>query len=72
MPAVDVKKKEGESSSALFFRFSKRVKRSGVLKEANKRRFLGRPTSKRQRKLSAIHRDQKKTELARARKLGIA
>lgn len=68
---IEVTKKDKESSSALFFRFSKRIKRSGVLKEAKKRRFKGRAVSKRQRKLSALHRSAKKSEMGRLRKLGL-
>lgn len=69
---IEVKKKEGESSSAVIFRFSKRIKRSGVLKEANKRRFHTRTENKRSRRLSAIHRSGKKLEHARAKKFGTA
>ena len=68
---IEVKKKEGESSNAMLFRFTRRIKRSGVLKESNKRRFRGRTTSKRSRRISALHRGQKKAEIARAKKLGV-
>lgn len=68
---VEVRKKEKENSNALFFRFSKRIKRSGILKEAKKRRFKTRAVSRRQRKLSALHRDAKKAEHNRMRKLGL-
>lgn len=71
MGAIEVRKKEKESTSALFFRFSKRVKRSGVLKESKKRRFRARPVSRRQRRLSALHREGKRSELGRLRKLGL-
>lgn len=69
---IETKRKEGESSSALMFRFTKRVKRSGVLKEANRRRFLTRLSNKRQRRESAVHRNKKHIEHARNKKLGIA
>lgn len=68
---VEVRKKEGESSAALLFRFSKKVKRSGVLKEAKKRRFHKRAVSRRQRRLSAGHREEKKAEIERLKKLGL-
>ena len=68
---IEVKKKEGESANAMMFRFTRRIKRSGVLKEANKRRFRGRATSKRSRRVSALHRNTKKLEIARAKKLGV-
>jgi len=69
---IEVQKKEGESGAALLFRFSKKVKRSGVLKESKKRRFYKRVVNRRKRRLSAQHRDTKKVELDRLRRLGIA
>lgn len=69
---VKVTKKEGESASALMFRFSKKIKQSGVLKEAKKRRFKERVKNKRKVRLSAIHRDTKKKEMVRLRKMGMA
>ncbi len=69
---VKVVKREGESGSALMFRFSKRIKQSGVFKEVKKRRFKSRPINKRKRRLSALHRDKKKIEVDRLKKLGLA
>lgn len=69
---VDTKKREGETPSALLFRFSRRVKRSGVLKEANKRRFYSRPGNRAKRKISALHRGRRRQEMARARQLGVS
>lgn len=68
---IEVKKKEGESANALFFRFTRRVKRSGVLREKNKRRFAARATNKTTRRRSAVHRSRKMTEVMRAKKLGL-
>ncbi|MBI4087541.1 MAG: hypothetical protein HY434_01800 [Candidatus Liptonbacteria bacterium] len=69
---IEAKRKQGESSSALLFNFSKRVKRSGVLREARARSFYHRKTSRLKRRLSAIHRSAKKKEMERAKMLGIA
>ena len=69
---IEARKKQGESASALLFNFSKKVKRSGVLKEARKRRFHSRSTSRLKRRLSAIHRDDKKKKLERDKRFGIA
>ncbi len=69
---IAVNKRENESTTALLFRFTRRVKRSGVLKEANKRRFTRRGTPRVARKASAIYRAGKKVEVARAKKLGLA
>lgn len=68
---MEVKKRENESSTALLFRFTRRVKRSGVLKEANKRRFTHRATPRRARRASAIYRATKQVEVARSKKLGL-
>lgn len=69
---IDVKKKEGESPNALLFRFTRRVKRSGILKEKNKRRFTVREPNKTARRISAIHRSSKRAQVVRAKKLGLA
>lgn len=69
--AIEVRKKEGESASGLMYRFTKKVQQSGVLKEAKKRRFHKRGMSGLKRKLSAIHRDAKKKEMERMKKLGL-
>ncbi|MBI3589458.1 MAG: 30S ribosomal protein S21 [Candidatus Liptonbacteria bacterium] len=69
---VKVLKKEGESASALLFRFSKKIKQSGVLREAKRRRFRQRPLNKRKRLVSALHREKKKSEIERLKKLGLA
>ncbi|MEZ4156975.1 MAG: bS21 family ribosomal protein [Candidatus Paceibacterota bacterium] len=68
---MHIKKRENESTSSLLFRFNKRVKQSGILKEARKRRFQDRPQTKRKRLASALNREEKKVEFARKRKLGI-
>ena len=68
---IEIRKKEGESSSSLFFRFSKRVRQSGVLAEARKRRFRSRAVNRRKRRLSAQYRAAKKVETARLKRLGL-
>jgi len=68
---LEVRRKEGESQNTLLFRFLKKVQQSGVLKEAKKRRFHKRTTSKRGRRLSALHRETRKREVIRSKKLGI-
>jgi len=69
--AIEVRKREGESGNSLLFSFTKKVKRSGILKEVRARKFHTRPTSRVKRKLSAIHRDVKKAAVDRERKLGL-
>lgn len=70
--ALEIKRKEGESSNSVMFRFNKRVRQSGILLEVRKRRFHHRKENKRKVRLSAIYRDAKKGEMARAKKLGTA
>ncbi|OGY97660.1 MAG: hypothetical protein A3A43_01705 [Candidatus Liptonbacteria bacterium RIFCSPLOWO2_01_FULL_56_20] len=68
---IEVKKREGESTGSLLFRFSKRVRQSGVLAEARRRRFRSRPLNRRKRRLSAIYRAKKRSEMVRLKKLGL-
>lgn len=70
--AIVVKKREGESDSALIYRFVKKIKRSGILREAKARRFKDRPVSRIKKRLSALHREIKRKEMERAKKLGIS
>ncbi|MBU4348493.1 30S ribosomal protein S21 [Patescibacteria group bacterium] len=66
-----VKRKEKESISSLLYRFTKKIKRSGILREARKRRYATRDISRVKRKLSAIHREEKKKEIQRDIKMGL-
>ncbi len=67
---AEVKKREGESTTSLIYRFIKRVQQTGVLRESKKRRFHSRTQNRLKRKLSALHREVKKKEMEIARKLG--
>jgi small subunit ribosomal protein S21 len=67
---MEVKRREGESIGSFLYRFTKKMQRSGILREAKKRRFFERPISKRKRRLSAIHKDKKKKEMEKLKKLG--
>lgn len=69
---IEVKRKEGESPNSMLFRFTKKVRQSGVMAETRKRRFTSRPKNRRARRLSAVFRTQKKAEVARLKKLGLA
>ena len=66
---MEVKRRGGESISAFLYRFSKKVQRSGILREAKKRKFRGRAVSKTKRKASALHRELKKKEFEKERKM---
>lgn len=69
---ISVKKREGESASGLMYRFNKKIKQSGLVKEVRKRRFTARPKSRLKTKLSALHRANLKKEFAHKKKMGIA
>ncbi len=67
---MEIKRREGESVSAFLYRFSKKVQQSGVLREAKKRKHRRRPISKLKKRLSALHREQKKKEIEKMKKMG--
>ena len=68
---MELRRKEGESVSSFLYRFNKKIQQSGVLCEAKKRRFHGRPINRLKRKLSALHRENKAKEREVAKKLGL-
>ncbi len=67
---IETRKKEGENTGAFLFRFSKRVKQGGIVKEVKKRRFKHRAENKRKRRLGALYRVAKEKEVVEKRKLG--
>ena len=69
--AIEVRKRDGDSANAILFNFTKRMKRSGVLKEVRKRKYHKRAISRIKRRSSAIHREEKQKDVERQRKLGL-
>jgi len=69
--AIEARKKEGESGNSLLYAFTRKVKRSGILKEVRHRKFHDRPTSRIKRRLSALHREEKRVDVERQKKLGL-
>lgn len=67
---IEIKRKEGESSNAFLYRFTKKIQQAGILKEAKKKRFSSRSQNKYARKRSALYRSAKKAEITRAKKAG--
>lgn len=67
---MELKRREGESVSSFLYRFSKKMQQSGVLKEAKKRRTRARAVNKNKRRVGAIYRDEKRTEIETKKKLG--
>lgn len=70
MANINLKKKDGESTNSLVYRFTKKVMRSGVLREAKKRRYNERPINRNKRRASALHREKKRKEIEKARRMG--
>lgn len=70
--AIEVRKKEGESANAILYSFTRKVKRSGIVKEVRSRKNHIRTTSRIKRRASAIHRETKRAEVERQKKLGLA
>ncbi|PIU98382.1 30S ribosomal protein S21 [Candidatus Wolfebacteria bacterium CG03_land_8_20_14_0_80_40_12] len=67
---MEIKRREGEPISAFLYRFSKKIQQSGVLREVKKRRYKDRAVSRLKRRLSALHRERKRKEVQRAKKMG--
>lgn len=67
---IEVRKRENENVGGLIMRFTKKVRRSGVIMETRKRRFHDRPVTRRRRKSSAIFREGKRKDMTLAKKLG--
>ena len=70
--AIEARKKEGESGQSLLYTFTRKVKRSGIVKEVRHRKFHTRAISRIKRRASAIHREEKKADVDRQKKLGNA
>ncbi len=68
---LEVKKQERESTQGLIRRFSKAIKRSGILKEARKNRFRQRPLSEAAKKRAALRKKRIQEEYQRKDKLGL-
>jgi len=68
---IGVKRREGENLNSLLFRFKKKIKQQGILKEVKKRAFHLRPLNKRKKRLAALYRVKKMEELQRLRKLNL-
>lgn len=70
MIGVEVKKSAGESNANLLRRFSKRVQGAGLVKQARGLRFATRAQSPLKKKLSALHRLEKRVEMEHLKKTG--
>jgi ribosomal protein S21 len=69
--AIEVRKKDKESTGSLLRRFSRRVQQSGVLLHARRNRFFEKQKTKRQMKESALRRQELRKQRAHLMKLGL-
>lgn len=67
---IHFKKKDGENNGSLIYRFTKKVMRSGVLRQAKSNRFHERSVNRNKRRISALHREEKQKEIQKARRMG--
>lgn len=65
---LEVRRRKNEPISAFLHRFSTRVKQSGILREARKRRYHSRPVNRAKRRANAIYRAERKKEFENLRK----
>ena len=70
MANIDFQRKDGEQVNSLVHRFTKKVIRSGILREARKKRFHARNVNSNKRRASALHREGKRKEMENARRMG--
>jgi ribosomal protein S21 len=70
MANIDFKRKDGEQVNSLVHRFTKKVIRSGILREARKQRFHERAINRNKRRASALHREKKRLEIEESRRMG--
>lgn len=68
--AIEVRKKERETSLNLLRRFTKRVQQSGILVRARHGRFYAPPLTRRQTRLKALRRIKIQKEREKLYKLG--
>ena len=69
--AIEVKKKQGETTRILLRRLSRRIQQSGVLIRARKERFHEKEKTKRERRESAVRRVKVGKEKEKLRKMGL-
>ena len=68
--ALEAKRQPRESSQSLTYRFSKKVRASGVLLRARKARFRERPKSRYAKKRAALRREELRKHYEKLKKLG--
>ncbi|MDD3491466.1 MAG: 30S ribosomal protein S21 [Candidatus Pacebacteria bacterium] len=69
--AITVKRRKGENINSFLSRAFRVIKRSGILLEARKRKYYKPKPTKRDLKLSALHKQKVLQEIERKRKKGL-
>lgn len=67
---LEVRREPRETSQSLVHRFSKRIRRSGILRRTRKNRFRKRPESRQTKKAAALRREELSKEYKKLEKLG--
>ena len=68
--ALEVRRQPKETNQSLTYRFSKRIRGSGILLRARKSRFRERPKSRRAKKEAALRREELRRRYEKLKKLG--
>ncbi len=68
---LKIEKQERENTQSLIRRFTRAIKKSGILKEARKNRFRQRPLSDRAKKEKALRKEEIKRNYEKMDKLGL-
>ncbi len=68
---LKVEKQGRENTQSLIRRFTRAIKKSGILKEARKNRFRQRPLSDRAKKEAALRKEEIKRNYEKMDKLGL-
>ncbi|MFH0852773.1 MAG: 30S ribosomal protein S21 [bacterium] len=69
--AIEVRRKDKETTGSLLRRFTRRVQQSGVLLRARRARFYEKPKTKRRLKESALRRQELRKQRTELIKLGL-
>lgn len=67
---IEVKKRDGENTNALLYRFNRKIKESGIMKTLKKKRFRSRTNNRSKRRAAALYRASKEKEIVRQKKWG--
>jgi len=67
---LEIKRKKGERVRSLASRFTRALRKSGILTEAKKRMYFRKPLNKSARKKAALRREELKKKYEKLEKLG--